>query len=302
MSVGAGPSSPAWFDAQYNNRARVADSAQILARWTQASALAREQLAGARLDLPYGEAGDADDPALRLDLFPAQTEHRAPAPVLVFLHGGYWRALDKSDHSFLAPLFTDEGALVVVPNYGLCPAVSMERIPLQLVQALAWVWRHAAEHGGDPNHIVVAGHSAGGHLAAMLACCDWKAVAPDLPRHLVKGVLSISGLHDLTPLRHAPFLNGDLRLDADAARRLSPVHFPAPDAPVYCAAGALESAELRRQNRLLRQAWGARAVPVCEEVAGCHHFDILHDLADPEGRTHQLARRLLDLRWYSGLL
>lgn len=288
---------PEWFDTQYDNRARVADSAQILERWTRAAQLSREKSA-CRLDLTYGPHASE-----RLDLFPAQTEHSALAPVLVFIHGGYWRALDKADHSFLAPVFTDEGAMVVIPNYALCPGVSMEHIPLQLVQALAWVWRHAAEHGGDPNQIVLVGHSAGGQLAAMLACCDWKAVAPDLPRHLVKGVLSISGLHDLEPLRHAPSLQRDLRLDADAVRRLSPVNFPAPDkTPVYCVVGAKESEEFKRQNGLLRQAWGARSVPICEEVPGLDHFSILHDLANPEGRSHQLARKLLELRWYSGLL
>ncbi len=288
---------PEWFDTQYDNRARVADSAQILERWTRAAQLSREKSV-CRLDLAYGPHASE-----RLDLFPAQTEHSALAPVLVFIHGGYWRALDKADHSFLAPVFTDEGAMVVIPNYALCPGVSMEHIPLQLVQALAWVWRHAAEHGGDPNQIVLVGHSAGGHLAAMLACCDWKAVAPDLPRHLVKGVLSISGLHDLEPLRHAPSLQRDLRLDADAVRRLSPVSFPAPDeTPVYCVVGAKESEEFKRQNGLLRQAWGARSVPICEEVPGLDHFSILHDLANPEGRSHQLARKLLELRWYSGLL
>jgi arylformamidase len=288
---------PEWFDAQYNNRARVSNSAVLLDRWARASAMSRAQLPGSRLDLVYG-----DEPAQRLDLFPAQTEQRSPAPVLVFIHGGYWRALDKSDLSFVAPAFTDEGALVIVPNYGLCPAVSMTHIPLQLTQALAWVWRHAAEFGGDPNHIILVGHSSGGHLATMLACCDWKSVAPDLPRQLIKGVLSISGLHDLAPLRQSPYLQTDLRLDADAVRRLSPVNFPAPEAPCYCVVGGAESEEFRRQNGLLREAWGPRAVPLCEEIPRLNHFDILHDLANPEGRSHALARRLLELRWYSGLL
>jgi arylformamidase len=285
--------SPAWFDAQYNNRARVVNSAVLLERWTRASQLVREH-SDCALDLAYGDAA-----AERLDVFPAV----APAaPVLVFIHGGYWRALDKSDLSFLASAFTDEGAMVVIPNYSLCPDVGMERIPLQLTQALAWVWRHAAEHGGDPNRIVLAGHSAGGHLASMLSCCDWKKVGADLPRHLVKGAISISGLHDLAPIRKTPFLQTDLQLDADSVRRLSPVNFPAPEAPLYALVGADESEELRRQNRLIRQAWGRRAVPICEEISGCNHFDILHNLADPDGRSHQLTRHLLDLRWYSALL
>lgn len=285
--------SPAWFDQQYNNLARVANSAEILDRWRQASQLVRDRSRCA-LDIAYGAA-----PAERLDLFPSEVPN---APVMVFVHGGYWRALDKSDSSFVASAFTDEGAMVVIPNYSLCPDVGMERIPLQLVQALAWVWRHAAEYGGDPMRVVLVGHSAGGHLATMLNCCDWKAVAPDLPHHLVKGVLTISGVHDLGPIRQTPHLQADLRLDAETVRRLSPVQFPAPEAPVYAIVGGLESDEFRRQNRLIRQAWGRRVVPICEEIKGCNHFDILHDLADPQGRSHQLARRLLDLRWYSALL
>jgi len=288
--------SPAWFDTQYNNRARVADSAQLLERWALASRLVREQTP-ARLDLAYGEG-----PMERLDVFPADATKSAKAPVLVFIHGGWWRALDKSDHSFLSSAFTAEGAMVVVPNYSLCPGVGLERIPVQLTQALAWVWRHAAEFGGDANRIILVGHSAGGHLAAMLACCDWKAVAPDLPRHLVKGVMSISGVHDLTPIRQVPFLQADLKLDAQSVRRLSPVHFPAPDSPLYALVGADESEEFRRQNRLIRQAWGRRAVPICEEVPGSDHFSVLHKLADPQSRVHDLARKLLELRWYSALL
>jgi len=287
------PRSESLLPAQYRHRALVADSALLLERWQRASQLVRER-APCQLDLAYGESASE-----RLDVFPSEA---AQAPVLVFLHGGDWRELDKGDHSFLASAFADEGAMVVLPRHGLCPEVAMERIPLQLTQALAWVWRHAADFGADPNRIVLVGHGAGAHLAAMLSCCDWKAVAPDLPRHLVKGVLAISGLNDLAPLRQLPDLQADLRLDADAVRRLSPVHFPAPDTPLYAICGALESAEMRRQTRLLRQAWGRRAVPVCEEIAGCNHYDILHDLADPQGRSHQLARKLLDLRWYSALL
>lgn len=289
----------AWFEAQYNNRARVADSADVLARWAQASALVRER-ASCQLDLRYGLGAKQT-----LDVFAPDAAFAGGfAPVLIVIHGGYWRALDKSDYSFLAASFTDEGALVVVPNYDLCPDVSIERIAMQLTEAVAWAWRNAAAHGGDPSRIVLMGHSAGGHLAAMLSCCDWKRVGRDLPRRLVQGAMSVSGLHDLAPLRGLPFLQDDLRLDAASARRLSPIHFPAPTAPqtLMALVGADESEEYRRQNRLIREAWGARAVPVCEELPGCNHFTVLHDLADPQGRGHQFARHMLGLRWYSGLL
>ena len=276
----------AWHDAQYNNRARVPDAIAILARWAQASALARQGLTH-RLDLPYGSgAGET------LDVFPA----RAPgAPVLVFIHGGYWRSLDKSDLSFVAPAFVQTGAMVVVPNYALCPAVSIEHISLQMTQALAWVARQAAQYGGDPSRIIVAGHSAGGHLAAMMLACRWKDVGSDLPARLVTGALSISGLFDLEPIRQTPFLQTDLRLAPASVRRLSPAFFPRPKGPLYALVGADESEEFIRQNRLIRDQWGPTTVPVCETLAGCNHFSVLPDFVDPGGRAHGLALRLLGL-------
>lgn len=289
----------AWFEAQYDNRQGVAGSAETLARWAEASALVRGR-ANCRLDLRYGPG-----PRQTLDVFaPDPAFAGGFAPVLIVLHGGDWRSMDKADYAFLAASFTDEGALVIVPDHDLCPDVSIERIAMQATEAVAWAWRHAAGHGGDPSRIVLLGHGSGGHLAAMLSCCDWKRVGSDLPRRLVQGAMSVSGLHDLAPLRRVPLLQRDLRMDAAAARRLSPVHFPPPAAPqtLIAVVGARESDEFRRQNRLIRQAWGARAVPVCEELPGCNHFSVLHDLADPQGHSHQLARHLLGLRWYSGLL
>lgn len=277
---------PAWLDAQYNNRARIPEHPQIFQRWADASALAREKSL-CLLDVPYGAA-----PAERLDIFPAQ---RNGSPVLVFIHGGYWRALDKRDQSFIAPAFVQAGAMVVVPNYALCPAATIEQIALQMVQALAWTWRHAGEHGGDPSRIVVAGHSAGGHLAAMLLACEWARVADDLPVDLVRAALSISGLFEMEPLRHTPFLAPDLRLTAASARRLSPALMPAPRGPLVAVVGGDESAEFLRQNALIREAWGDAAVPVCETVPGANHLTVLHDLADANTRLHRLALGLLGL-------
>lgn len=278
---------PAWLDAQYNNRERVPQHAQILARWAEASALTRAQ-ADCRLDLRYG-----DGPFESLDLFPTA---QSKAPVLVFIHGGYWRSLDKSDFSFVAPAFAAAGALVAVPNYALCPAVSIEQISWQLAHALQWLWRHAADHGGDPRRIAVVGHSAGGHLAAMLLSCRWKQVADDLPAQLVGGAMSISGLFDLEPLRHTPFLQGDLQLSAQSVARLSPAFFPRPKGRLYATVGAAESDEFLRQNQLIRDVWGPTAVPVCETVPGRNHFDVLESLVDSGGRLHDLTLRLLGLR------
>lgn len=279
--------SPQWYDSQYNNRARIPEHAEIFERWSRASALTREKSA-CEIDVPYGE-----HPSEKLDVFLTPRPH---APVLVYIHGGYWRALDKRDQSFVAASYANAGAVVVIPNYALCPAVTIEHICLQLARALAWTWRNAARYGGDPARIVVAGHSAGGHLAAMMLACDWPAVASDLPAGLVGAALSISGLFELEPLRHAPFLAPDLRLDEASALKLSPAAFPAPPrGRLYAVVGAQESEEFIRQNALIRKAWGPVRVPVCETVPGANHLTVLHDLADPQARLHRLGLDLLGL-------
>ncbi len=284
---------PAWLDTQYNNRARVPEAPQILQRWADASALARSGAPAARLDVRYGD-GDKET----LDIFPATTAPGAgPAPVLVFIHGGYWRMLDKSDQSFIAPAFNAAGAAVVVPNYALCPSVGIEHITLQVARAVAWVWRHAASFGGDPGRVALAGHSAGGHLTAMLLSCRWKDLADDLPAQPVSGGLALSGLYDLEPIRHTPMLQGDLQLTPASVRRLSPAFFPRPkSAKLYAAVGLDESDEFLRQNALIRDVWGPTAVPVCETVPGANHFTVLNGLADADSRVHGLALRLLGLR------
>jgi arylformamidase len=285
------PSDPAALEAQYNNRARVADHAQVLQRWERASRAAREGSV-CQLELAYGPgAGET------LDVFRAAQPAAVPAPVLVFIHGGYWRSLDKAQHSFVAPAFNADGAMVVVPNYALCPAVGVEHIALQLTQALAWVFRHAAQFGGDASRIAVVGHSAGAHLAAMMLSCRWKEVGDDLPAQLVAGALAISGVYDLEPLRLTPSLQADLQLTPTAVRRLSPAFFPRPKAGrLYATVGAEESDEFLRQNRLIRDVWGPTAVPVCEVVPGKNHFTVMESLADPRGRLHDLALRLVNLR------
>ena len=282
---------PRWLGVQYDSRARVPEHPEIFRRWAQASALVRGAAACA-LDLRYGEGEGAT-----LDLFLAGAPAAGPgAPVLVFIHGGSWRSLDKSDFSFVAPSFTAEGALVVVPNYALCPRASIEQQALQMTQLVAWITAHAAAHGGDASRLALVGHSAGAHLAAMLLGCRWKEVSPELPAQPIAGALAISGLYDLEPLRHVSWLQSDLRLTPASVARLSPAFFPRPrGGKLYATVGLDESDEFLRQNRLIRDVWGPTAVPVCETLPGKNHFTVLESLADPAGRLHELALRLLGL-------
>jgi arylformamidase len=276
---------PAWFDRMYNNRALVPEHAEYLARWAVQSQQARAE-ARCELDIPYGSGARET-----LDVFPAE---QRGAPVLVFIHGGYWRALDKSDHSFVAPAFTRHNACVVIPNYPLCPDATIPQIALQLARAVAWTCRNVQRFGGDPRRIVVAGHSAGGHLAAMMAACEWPRLDATLPREVVHGALSISGLHDLDPIMRTPFLQPTLQLTPDQVQQASPARLPAPrSGSLYAVAGGEESAEFHRQCRLVREAWGSQRVPVCELLPGLHHFSILDALVEPSHRLQQLALDLL---------
>jgi arylformamidase len=275
----------AWFNAMYNNRELVPEHPAFFARWTQESEKARAE-GPCELDLPYGSSQGE-----RLDVFPAPS---GDAPVLVFVHGGYWRALDKREHSFVAPAFTRHGACVVVPNYALCPAVTVPQIVLQVARSIAWTWHNIARFGGDRRRIVVAGHSAGGQLAAMMLSCLWPQLDAALPRDLVRSALAISGLHDLDPIMRTPFLQETLQLTREQVAQASPARMPVPkQGTLYTVAGGAESAEYHRQNRLIQEAWGARRVPVCELQPRLNHFSILDALVEPSQRVHQLALDLL---------
>jgi arylformamidase len=263
---------PEFVERGYNNRAAVPDHPLWLARFAESSVEARAALAP-KLDLRFGPG-----PKETLDLFLPAGRARA---TFVFLHGGYWRALDKSDFSFVAGPFVAQGCAVAVANYDLCPDVSIAAIVEQCRRAVAWLVRDGAAQGAQPERIVVGGHSAGGHLAAMLLATDWSALG--LARDPLAGAVSVSGVHDLAPMVQFSF-NADFRLDAAEAARLSPVRLaPRSRAPLLLAVGADETSEFVRQTRILWDAWPANRPPGARApliVPARHHFSVVVDYAD----------------------
>lgn len=271
---------------EYNNRALVPDHAQYFARWAERSAHARATMT-CYLDREYGPA-----PGEKLDIFPAR---KGDGSVLMFIHGGYWRSLDKRDFSYLAPTWVDAGVSLVVVNYDLCPTVTIEEIVLQMLRASAWLYRHAEEYGMDEERLFVCGHSAGAHLTAMMMAALWPVFDPGLPRDLFKGGLAISGVYDLRPLVEVDFLSADLRLDEASALKVSPAYLPpATRAPVYTCVGGLESSEFKRQNALLAQRWRS-AVAADVPMPGRHHFSVVDELANPASALFAGAKRMMKL-------
>jgi arylformamidase len=271
---------------QYNNRELVPDHAQYFARWGEASARARSTMTS-HLDLRYG-----DMPGETIDLFPAR---KGDGSCMMFIHGGYWRALDKKDFSFLAPAWVDAGVSLAVVNYDLCPTVTMEQIVQQMLRASRWLWLHAEEYGMDQDRLYASGHSAGGHLTAMLMCAVWPAFDAQLPKDLWKGGLAVSGLYDLRPLLQVDFLQQDLRLDEAAAVKLSPAFMsPATRAPLMTSVGGAESGEFLRQNRLLGERWRA-AFAGDVPMPGKNHFSVADGLAERSSPLFQAALRLMKL-------
>lgn len=263
--------SPEELDRQYNARAAVPDHPAIFARWREYSRQARDLLR-CEEDYYYGPS-----PAETLDFFPA---HGTRSPLLIFVHGGYWRALDKSDFSFLAPAFVAAGVSVAILNYGLAPAVRLDDMVRQMLRATTWLHRHADDLKLDRDHFFAAGHSAGGQLAAMMLAADWPAWDERLPAGLVRGAVGVSGLYNLLPLAHAPFLRADLQLDDAAARRVSPVNYPPRQGlPLVTAVGSLESDEFRRQASEIATAWPDCPVEFLP-LPGRHHFSAIEALGD----------------------
>ncbi|BBK34077.1 arylformamidase [Stella humosa] len=271
---------PEPLERQYDFRWRHPDRELILARYATESEQAVRELP-AHLDVPYGPG-----PRERADIFPAPAGVR---PIHLFIHGGYWRAHRKEDYRFVAAATAAAGWATVVVEYDLAPAVTIDHIVDQMRRAVAWVHRNAGTFGGDPARLIVSGHSAGGHLAAMMALADWGGPPP------LRGCLAISGVFDLDPIR-ATSINADLRLDAAAAARLSPVvHAGSGRVPIALAVGADETDAFLEQSQHFADALAShRWQPPPMVLAGRNHYDVVLELARPDSPLAGTLRSLAD--------
>ncbi|MCX7154003.1 MAG: alpha/beta hydrolase [Proteobacteria bacterium] len=273
-------------DSLYNARASVPNALDIFARWEKESAQARADHP-AYLDVAYGS-----HPMEKMDIFRSQGPSRA---LIMLVHGGYWRALDKKDFSFAAPAFVKAGVTVAIPNYALCPAVTVEEIVRQMLQASAWIYRNASNFGAHPERIYIAGHSAGGHLTAMMMAALWPQFSPDLPKKIFQAGFSVSGLYDLRPLTRANFVNVDLKLTEKAAAKVSPALMPpATDAPLCTAVGSAEPRGFHDQNAILNKAWG-KVIAGDYAAPGDNHFSIMDKFATAGTTLNRAALRMMGL-------
>jgi arylformamidase len=266
------------YEVEYNNRARVPENPALMAGWAKDAAAYRERHAPQSIAYGLGVRNT-------IDLFPGSDD----GPIVVFIHGGYWQALDGSSFSHCARGLNAHGIAVAVPSYDLCPNVTVDTI-IQQMRAAA---RELARLGRP---LVVSGHSAGGHLAACLLATDWPALDASLPKDLVIAAYAISGLFDLVPLVETS-INKALQLDRATATAVSPLFWKPPTSgSLDAVVGGNESAEYFRQSRTIVDSWGKAGVAArFDTVPDANHFTAIAPLADPESamaaRLRALARR-----------
>ncbi len=272
--------------AEYNNRGKVPEFQDIAANHAAQSDRLRADAANGRIDLAYG-----DGPRDRFDLFLPD----APNPPLhIFIHGGYWQWNDKESYAYLARPFLAAGIGFANLEYTLCPDVTLAELVDQVRRGIGYLWKNGAALGYDRDRIQVSGHSAGGHLAGVVATTDWPAFDATLPRDPVKSVMPISGVFDLEPIRHTP-IGDPLGLDAAGAAALSPMFAPPrTGAELLVALGGHEGREFHRQAEAFAANCRAHGVQVrIESVPGANHFTVLESLHAPDGVLFEQARKML---------
>ena len=261
------------YEAEYDNRARVPEHPEIIAEWDRASDAWRQEMLSAgraRIGLSYG-------PHLRhgLDLFLPEEDRNGP--IALFVHGGYWRSMERERFSHMAKGLTEHGVPVALISYRLCPEVEVSDIIEDARAATIWLWSEYKRK------TLAIGHSAGGHLAACLLATDWTAQSDDLPEHLVPAAISFSGLFDLEPLLHTS-INEDLGLTHSNVQNASPLTWPAPAGGwLETFVGGDESDEYHHQSDSITKVWGEHGTHTrMHVIPRTNHFSVINTLADPE--------------------
>jgi arylformamidase len=274
-------------DAQYNLQNSVPNFQQYVEFYENNSREAREQL-DCHLDVPYGPTL-----AERLDLFPSM---QTGAPILIFIHGGYWYRFSSKEFSFVARGPVSAGVATVVTNYALCPKVTLEEIVRQSRATLAWVYENAEGIGGDRARLYVCGHSAGGHLSAMLALTDWEDDY-GFPADIIKGVFPISGLFDLRPFPYT-YLQPKLQLTWGEVLRNSPIlRIPDVAPPLLVTYGSEETPELCRQSEDFLAAWKSKGLDGdLLSLRGKNHYDVLDGFLDADSWLCSAILKTIGLR------
>ncbi|MGB1286325.1 MAG: alpha/beta hydrolase [Aggregatilineales bacterium] len=273
----------AYYERAYNVTHGIEDEVRpIYKRWQRDSETAR-QILNAHLDCRYGDANRET-----IDLFIAD---EPTTRWLVFIHGGYWRVTEKSLYSFIAASFVKAGYNVAIPEYDLCPAVTLLTLIEQCRRAIAWLTKNASEYSPGCDEIVLSGHSAGGHLTGMMFATDWQTY--DVNPDIFIGGIALSGLFDLDPLIQTE-KNTAIKLTLDEAVALSPARLtPQINAPLVLVAGARESSEFHRQNHVLHGAPGwDRITSAPLSLANIQHFDILDAFMDINSDMWQTLDKL----------
>lgn len=268
-------------DRQYNNRLQVPGFGKHLERWEWFSR-ATEKEYQPRKDIAYGRQSRQ-----LLDIYPSP---KPKSKTLIFIHGGYWQRMDKADFHFIARAFRPYHITTVFINYPLAPFASIDQIVSSCQEAVAWIHRNIPAFNGDPGELYIAGHSAGGHIAAMMLCTEWKQF--DLPAGLFKGACTLSGLFDLVPIQLSE-INEVLQMDKETSLRNSPARLkPLNKCSILVAVGADESDEFKDQSRELFTSWASETDIKLLQIAGLNHFSIAEAVTD---RVSNLHRELLQL-------
>lgn len=277
-------------ERHFNVRAAVPDHLEVFRNWRLWSDAYKTASAKARLDVSYG-----DRSTQTLDIFYPREDVGVLFPAVLLIHGGYWQAMDKDDVSFAARGLNARGIAAVCVNYSLCPRVALADIVEEMRLASLWLYRNAQAYNLDRDRLGVCGHSAGGHLAALMACEDWLLRDPEAPQNLFKGCIAVSGLFDLEDLVKTT-INLKVGLDTASARALSPVHaHPDTDIPVHLVVGGDESSGFHDQSARLVRAWGVTGADITLSVAeNCNHFEVFERLADADDPMCKIMQNWLD--------